>query len=80
VIVENRPGANGIIVTQQVATAKPNSYTLLHTNGSLIGNMGQLGAAVLCLAIRRGILCRSRGVARSSHAACWPCHASRYRP
>ncbi len=39
VVFENKPGANGIVATQQVATAKPDGYTLLYTTGSFVGNM-----------------------------------------
>jgi len=39
VVFENRPGANGIVATQQVATARPDGYTLLFTTGSFIGNI-----------------------------------------
>jgi tripartite-type tricarboxylate transporter receptor subunit TctC len=39
VVSENRPGANGIVATQQGATARPDGYTLLLTTGSFIGNM-----------------------------------------
>ncbi|MBX9699558.1 MAG: tripartite tricarboxylate transporter substrate binding protein [Acetobacteraceae bacterium] len=39
VVFESRPGANGIIGAQAVATARPDGYTLLLTTGSLIGNM-----------------------------------------
>lgn len=39
VVFENRPGANGIVGTQQVATARPDGHTLLFTTGSFIGNV-----------------------------------------
>lgn len=39
VVFENRPGANGIVATQQVATARPDGYTLLMTTGSFVGNL-----------------------------------------
>src|SRR3954466_4172336 len=55
VVVENKPGANGIVAppqaatgkprgngivaTHQLATAKPDGYTLLFTTGSFIGNL-----------------------------------------
>jgi tripartite-type tricarboxylate transporter receptor subunit TctC len=39
VVFENRPGANGIVATQAVATARPDGYTLLYTTGSFIGNI-----------------------------------------
>jgi tripartite-type tricarboxylate transporter receptor subunit TctC len=39
VVFENRPGANGIVATQQVATARRDGYTLLLTTGSFIGNI-----------------------------------------
>ena len=39
VIIDNRPGANGIVGTQQVATAPPDGYTLMFTTGSFIGNI-----------------------------------------
>ncbi len=38
-VFENRPGANGIVATQQVATARPDGYTLLYSTGSFVGNM-----------------------------------------
>jgi len=39
VIIDNRPGANGIVGTQIVATAPPDGHTLLLTTGSFIGNI-----------------------------------------
>jgi len=39
VVIDNRPGANGIIGTQQVASARPDGHTLLFTTGSFIGNL-----------------------------------------
>jgi tripartite-type tricarboxylate transporter receptor subunit TctC len=39
VVFENRPGANGIVATQQIATARPDGYSLLLTTGSFIGNV-----------------------------------------
>ncbi|WP_149538652.1 Bug family tripartite tricarboxylate transporter substrate binding protein [Siccirubricoccus phaeus] len=39
VVFENRPGANGIVAAQAVATARPDGYTLLYTTGSFIGNI-----------------------------------------
>lgn len=39
IVFENRPGANGIVATHQLAMAKPDGYTLLFTTGSFIGNL-----------------------------------------
>jgi len=39
VVIDNRPGANGIVGTQLVASAPPDGYTLLFTTGSFIGNI-----------------------------------------
>lgn len=39
VVFENRPGANGIVAAQQVATQRPDGYTLLLTTGSFVGNV-----------------------------------------
>ncbi|MFC7542464.1 Bug family tripartite tricarboxylate transporter substrate binding protein [Siccirubricoccus deserti] len=39
VVFENKPGANGIVATHQVATARPDGEMLLFTTGSLIGNL-----------------------------------------
>ena len=38
IVVDNRPGATGIIATDTVAKAEPNGYTLLHTSSSLVTN------------------------------------------
>jgi tripartite-type tricarboxylate transporter receptor subunit TctC len=38
IVVENRPGANGILATQMVAKAPADGYTLLITSGSHIAN------------------------------------------
>ncbi len=39
IVFENRPGANGIVATQQLATARPDGYTLMYTTGAFIGNI-----------------------------------------
>ncbi|MDO9707135.1 Bug family tripartite tricarboxylate transporter substrate binding protein [Paracraurococcus lichenis] len=39
VVFENKPGANGIVATHQIATARPDGGTLLFTTGSFIGNL-----------------------------------------
>lgn len=39
VVFENRPGANGIVAAQHVATQRPDGYTLLLTTGSFVGNV-----------------------------------------
>ena len=39
VVFENKPGANGIVGAQLVATQKPDGYTLLLTTGSFVGNV-----------------------------------------
>jgi tripartite-type tricarboxylate transporter receptor subunit TctC len=38
VVIENRPGANGIVGSEAVANSEPDGYTLLLTTGSHIGN------------------------------------------
>jgi len=38
IVIDNRPGANGIIGTALVAKAPPDGYTLLMTTGSFTGN------------------------------------------
>ncbi len=38
-VVDNRPGANGIIATEMVAKSRPDGYTLLISTGSFTGNM-----------------------------------------
>jgi tripartite-type tricarboxylate transporter receptor subunit TctC len=39
VVVDNRPGANGIVGIDLVAKAPPDGYTMLITTGSFIGNI-----------------------------------------
>ena len=39
VIVDNRPGANGIVGIDLVAKAPPDGYTMLITTGSFMGNI-----------------------------------------
>ena len=38
IVVDNRPGATGIIATDTVAKAEPNGYTLLQTSSSMVTN------------------------------------------
>ncbi|MBX6425895.1 MAG: tripartite tricarboxylate transporter substrate binding protein [Variibacter sp.] len=38
IVIENRPGANGIIGTGAVAKAQPDGYTMLQTTGSFTAN------------------------------------------
>lgn len=38
IVVDNRPGATGMIATETVVRAEPNGYTLLQTSSSLITN------------------------------------------
>jgi tripartite-type tricarboxylate transporter receptor subunit TctC len=38
IVIDNRPGASGIIATETVVRAEPNGYTLLQTSSSLITN------------------------------------------
>ena len=39
VVVDNRPGANGIVGIDLVAKAPPDGYTMLITTGSFMGNI-----------------------------------------
>lgn len=39
IIVENKPGANGMIATSAVATADPDGYTILSTMSSIVQNV-----------------------------------------
>ena len=38
-VVDNRPGANGIIATEMVARSRPDGYTMLISTGSFTGNV-----------------------------------------
>ena len=38
-VIDNRPGANGIIATEMVAKARPDGYTMLISTGSFTGNV-----------------------------------------
>lgn len=38
-VIDNRPGANGIIATDMVAKARPDGYTMLISTGSFTGNV-----------------------------------------
>lgn len=38
-VIDNRPGANGIIATEMVAKSRPDGYTLLISTGSFTGNV-----------------------------------------
>ena len=39
IVVDNRPGANGIIATEMVAKSRPDGYTMLISTGSFTGNV-----------------------------------------
>ena len=39
VVIDNRPGANGIIATEMVAKSRPDGYTMLISTGSFTGNV-----------------------------------------
>ncbi len=38
-VIDNRPGANGIIATEMVAKSRPDGYTMLISTGSFTGNV-----------------------------------------
>jgi tripartite-type tricarboxylate transporter receptor subunit TctC len=38
IVIDNRPGASGIVATDAVARAEPNGYTLLTTSSSIVTN------------------------------------------
>ena len=56
-VIDNRPGANGIIATEMVAKARPDGYTMLISTGSFTGNVI---ATKNCHMTRCAILRRSR--------------------
>ncbi len=39
IVIDNRPGANGIIATDMVAKSRPDGYTMLISTGSFTGNV-----------------------------------------
>ena len=39
IVIDNRPGANGIIATEMVAKSRPDGYTMLISTGSFTGNV-----------------------------------------